>query len=64
MATQDERRSDPVRQGVGMRLKAAREGRQLSQQEVADRFGIGKGNYTNTGNVLTLAGPNGSFTYR
>jgi len=22
------------------------------------------GNYTNTGNVLTLAGPNGSFTYR
>jgi transcriptional regulator with XRE-family HTH domain len=43
MATQDERRADPVRQGVGLRLKAAREGRQLSQQEVADRFGIGKG---------------------
>ncbi len=43
MATQDERRSDPVRQGVGLRLKAAREGKQLSQQEVADRFGIGKG---------------------
>lgn len=43
MATQDERRADPVRQGVGLRLKAAREVRQLSQQEVADRFGIGKG---------------------
>ena len=26
MATQDERRADPTRQGVGMRLKAAREG--------------------------------------
>lgn len=43
MATQDERRADPVRQGVGLRLKAAREGKGLSQQEVADRFGIGKG---------------------
>lgn len=43
MATQDERRSDPVRQGVGLRLKAAREGKRLSQQEVADRFGVGKG---------------------
>jgi transcriptional regulator with XRE-family HTH domain len=43
MATQDQRRADPIRQGVGLRLKAAREGKGLSQQEVADRFGIGKG---------------------
>lgn len=43
MATQDERRADPVRQGVGLRLKAAREAKGLSQMEVAKHFDIGKG---------------------
>jgi transcriptional regulator with XRE-family HTH domain len=42
MATQDERRADPIRQGVGMRLKAAREGKQLSQLDVARRFDVTK----------------------
>lgn len=40
MATQDERRNDPIRQGVGLRLKAARNGKELSQQQVADRLGV------------------------
>lgn len=42
MATQDERRSDPTRQGVGMRLKAAREGKDLSQIAVAKLMGVNK----------------------
>lgn len=40
MATQTERRQDPVRQGVGLRLKAAREAKNLSQLEVAARFDV------------------------
>ena len=40
MATQTERRQDPTRQGVGMRLKAARQSKGLKQREVADRFGV------------------------
>lgn len=43
MASQDERRSDPIRQGVGLRLKAERERNGLSQEQVAKHFGIGKG---------------------
>lgn len=43
MPTQDDRRADPVRQGVGLRLKAARESKGLSQPEVAKHFGVGKG---------------------
>jgi len=43
MATQDERRSDPVRQGVGLRLKAVRERRGLSQSDVAKLMDVGKG---------------------
>lgn len=42
MATQDERRADPTRQGVGMRLKAAREGKDLSQLAVAKLMGVNK----------------------
>lgn len=42
MATQDERRADPVRQGVGLRLKAARESAGLSQIDVAQHFGVNK----------------------
>jgi transcriptional regulator with XRE-family HTH domain len=41
MATQNERKQDPVRQGVGLRLKAAREAKDLSQKDVAARFGVG-----------------------
>lgn len=41
MATQNERRQDPIRQGVGLRLKASREAKGLSQKEVGDRFGVG-----------------------
>lgn len=41
-STQEERRADPIRQGVGMRLRAAREGKELTQQQVADRFGVTK----------------------
>lgn len=33
---------DPVRQGVGLRLAAAREAKGLTQQQVADRFGMNK----------------------
>lgn len=33
---------DPERVGFGMRLKAAREARQLSQEDVAKRFGLNK----------------------
>lgn len=40
MATQTERKNDPTRQGVGMRLKAARLAKDLGQKEVADRFGV------------------------
>jgi transcriptional regulator with XRE-family HTH domain len=40
MATQDDRRNDPTRQGLGLRMKAAREGKGLNQQEVADRLGV------------------------
>jgi len=40
MASQDDRRNDPIRQGVGLRLKAAREAKGLNQQEVADRLGV------------------------
>lgn len=40
MATQDQRRADPVRQSVGSLLKAAREAVGLSQQEVAKKFEI------------------------
>jgi len=43
MASQDERRADPIRQGVGLRLKAERERNGLSQVQVADHFGVGKG---------------------
>ena len=42
MKTPDERRSDPVRQGVGMRLKAARENKGLSQLDVAKAFDVTK----------------------
>lgn len=43
MATQDDRKADPTRQGVGMRLRAAREAKGLTQTQVADRFGVTKG---------------------
>jgi transcriptional regulator with XRE-family HTH domain len=43
MATQDERRADPARQGVGLRLKAERERNGLSQAEVAKRLDVSKG---------------------
>jgi transcriptional regulator with XRE-family HTH domain len=43
MASQDERRADPIRQGVGLRLKAERERNGLSQAQVAKHFNIGKG---------------------
>jgi transcriptional regulator with XRE-family HTH domain len=43
MATQDERRNDPVRQGVGLRLKAARENAGLSQKDVMDRLSLKPG---------------------
>lgn len=43
MATQDERRDDPIRQGVGLRLKSERIRNGLSQEQVAKHFGIGKG---------------------
>lgn len=33
---------DPVRVGFGLRLKAAREGKSLTQQDVATRFGVNK----------------------
>ena len=42
MATQEQRGADSIWQGVGMRLKAARENVGLSQQEVGDRFGCPK----------------------
>lgn len=42
MATQDERRADPTQQGVGMRLKAAREGKDLSQLQVAQIMEVNK----------------------
>lgn len=38
----DEEPMDPVRVGLGMRLKAAREGADMSQLQVAERFGINK----------------------
>jgi transcriptional regulator with XRE-family HTH domain len=40
MATQEERKNDQTRQGVGLRLKAARNGKGLSQKEVAARFDV------------------------
>lgn len=43
MASQEQRRSDPTRQGVGLRLKAAREGKQLTQDQVARIFDVTKG---------------------
>lgn len=43
MATQDDRRADPVRQGVGLRLKRMREVKGLSQSDVAKHFKVGKG---------------------
>ena len=33
---------DPIRRGVGMRLASAREGKQLTQQDVATRFSVNK----------------------
>lgn len=33
---------DPVRRGIGQRLKAAREQKALTQQEVATKFGVNK----------------------
>ena len=42
MKSQEERRADPIRQGVGLRLKAARENKGLIQQEVADKFAVTK----------------------
>lgn len=33
---------DPTRLGIGQRLKAAREGKGFTQQEVADKFGVNK----------------------
>jgi transcriptional regulator with XRE-family HTH domain len=42
MATQDERRADPIRQGVGMRLRAAREDKDLTQTHVATHMGVTK----------------------
>jgi transcriptional regulator with XRE-family HTH domain len=33
---------DPIRVGFGMRLKAAREGKKLSQVQVAEKFGLNK----------------------
>jgi len=39
----DEQASDPERKSFGMRLKAAREARGLTQQQVADLFGVKKG---------------------
>lgn len=35
--------TDPVRIALGRRLKAAREGKELTQEQVADRFGLKKG---------------------
>jgi transcriptional regulator with XRE-family HTH domain len=43
MASQEQRRSDPTRLGVGLRLKAAREGKQLTQEQVAKIFDVTKG---------------------
>lgn len=43
MATQDERRANPIRQGVGLRLKAERERNGLSQLQVAKHFDVSKG---------------------
>lgn len=40
MATQTERKNDPTRQGVGLRLKAVRVKKGLKQREVADRLGV------------------------
>lgn len=42
MATQDERRNDPVRQEVGARLKGARENKGLSQPDVAAAMNVTK----------------------
>lgn len=39
----DEPMSDPERKSFGMRLKAAREAKELTQQQVADHFGVKKG---------------------
>lgn len=39
----DEEPIDPIRVGLGMRLKAAREGANMSQKQVAERFDINKG---------------------
>lgn len=40
---QPETATDPVRKGFGLRLKAAREAKGLTQQQVADLFDIKKG---------------------
>lgn len=42
MSTREARFDDPVRLGVGLRLRAARENKGLTQTQVADRFGVTK----------------------
>ena len=42
MATMKERKADPVRQGVGLRLRAAREGKDLTQDQVAKLLDVTK----------------------
>lgn len=42
MATMKERKADPVRQGFGLRLRAAREGKELTQDQVASLLGVTK----------------------
>lgn len=42
MATRQERNMDPIRLGVGLRLRAARKGKRLTQDDVADHYGVKK----------------------
>lgn len=42
MATREERNTDPTRLGVGLRLRAARKGKGLTQDDVALEYGLKK----------------------